>query len=276
MYIIMSGAAISGKLLCTNDITDEMRQFPQYKFMIMATLDAGGQFLSFLGAVYTPGQDQQLINQTLIPITMTLAFLILGSRYGRGEICGAIIVFIGASLAVVPTIINPEQNASGNFKWWAGLIYFGSNVPMAGSAVYKEYGFKNTELDCIYLTFWVSLWQALITFGYAPLQALPGFGTEKGIPQKEIWQNLWNGTKCFFGSGGHTFEGGASCTVAGILLVGYSLTNFAYNYNGLLLTKAGSEFGLGAVLCSIAYATKGPLPWRSFFFSFGTFNNKGG
>jgi len=259
MYIIMSGAAISGKLLCTDDITPEMRAFPQYKFMIMATLDAGGQFLSFLGAVYTPGQDQQLINQTLIPITMGLAFIILGSRYGRGEIIGAIIVLFGASLAVVPTIINPSKNASGVFKWWAGLLYFASNIPMAGSAIYKEHGFKNTELDCIYLTFWVSTWQAIVTFAYAPLQAVPGFGTEDGIPQPQIWSNLWDGTKCFFGSGGHTYEGGVSCGIAGLLLVAYSLTNFLYNYNGLLLTKAGSEFGLGAVLCSIAYATKVPL-----------------
>merc|ERR1719499_1219073 len=67
MYIVMSGVALTWRLGCTDVITREMKEFPQYKFMIMATLDAGGQFLSFLGAVYTPGQDQQLINQTLIP-----------------------------------------------------------------------------------------------------------------------------------------------------------------------------------------------------------------
>jgi hypothetical protein len=44
-----------------------------------------------------------------------------------------------------------------------------------------------------------------------------------------------------------------------LLLVAYSVTNFMYNYNGLLLNKAGSEFKIGAVLCSIAYALKVPL-----------------
>jgi hypothetical protein len=57
---------------------------------------------------------------------------------------------------------------------------------MAGSAVYKEIGFKNSELDCINLTFFVSWWQTWITFAYAPLQTIPGFGTEKGISQHQI------------------------------------------------------------------------------------------
>lgn len=87
------------------------------------------------------------------------------------------------------------------------------------------------------------------------MQSVPGFGSEHGVPAKQIWVDLWDGCKCFAG----VTTPGVECDTAGAWLVGYSVTNFIYNVLGLLLMKAGSEHGVGAVLCTIAYALKLPL-----------------
>ncbi len=84
----------------------------QRRFAIMASFDACGQFLAFLGACHTPGQDQSLLNQALIPVTMTLAFVYLKARYSRLEIFGAIIILGGATMAVLPSMIAPSQSVS--------------------------------------------------------------------------------------------------------------------------------------------------------------------
>eukprot|EP00392_Amoebophrya_sp_AT5.2_P010043 g10074.t1 len=51
----------------------------QTKFVIMGTLDACGTFLTSLGAAGTPGSLQPLLNQTLIPYTMLVSYVTLGS-----------------------------------------------------------------------------------------------------------------------------------------------------------------------------------------------------
>lgn len=58
-----------------------MRAFPHRRYWVMATADGLAGFLSSLGAAYTPGQYQTLINQTQIPFTMVAAFILLGTRY---------------------------------------------------------------------------------------------------------------------------------------------------------------------------------------------------
>lgn len=115
---------------------------------------------STLGSVYTPGQYQTLLNQTLIPLTMIVAFILLRTRYSRGEVGGAVVVVVGASLAVIPAVAAGHSVAA--VRWWAVLLYFASNIPMACSSVYKEMGFKDVHLDVYYLTTIVSVYQVLL------------------------------------------------------------------------------------------------------------------
>lgn len=55
-------------------------------------------------------------------------------------------------------------------KLSAVTLYILSNLPMAYSAVYKELGFKDLILECYLLTFWVSVYQFLVSFLFAPIQ----------------------------------------------------------------------------------------------------------
>jgi len=52
---------------------------------MMQVLDACGGFLAAMGAGggHTPKQVQPLLNQSLIPLTMLVSFLVLKVRYNR-------------------------------------------------------------------------------------------------------------------------------------------------------------------------------------------------
>ena len=70
LYVLYGGAILQQKMLCTDEITPEMRTFPQTTFFKLAILDAFGTFFTAMGAVYTPMEYQPILNQTLIPFTM--------------------------------------------------------------------------------------------------------------------------------------------------------------------------------------------------------------
>ena len=88
---------------------------------------------------------------------MIVVFFLLGTRYSRGEVGGAFTVICGACLAVLPSLWSPSDGAT--VRWYCVLMYWLSNLPMAGSATYKEVAFKNAALDCFYLTMIVSAYQ---------------------------------------------------------------------------------------------------------------------
>jgi len=210
-------------------------------------MDGMGTFLSSVAAASVPGSDQTLLNQTLIPVTIVAAMIFLRARYSKGEILGAMIILGGAALTIVPSVLDASQ---GSLKWYAALVYFSSNIPMAFSAVYKEWAFKNETVNVFYLTFYVSVYQFLISFLFMPVLGLPGFG---GIAFDEIPKSLWEGLRCY--AGYNTFATDNCTDLRPLLwLSSYSFVNFFYNVIGLFLTKVGS-----AVLSSVAYAIRLPV-----------------
>ena len=49
--LVLVALGLGYKMWCTKDVTPEMLAFPQYKFVIMATLDGFGTFFTFLGVL---------------------------------------------------------------------------------------------------------------------------------------------------------------------------------------------------------------------------------
>jgi hypothetical protein len=259
LYLVYGGVVLYPRMLCTNKITPRMRAFPQWKMAVMGVLDSFGTFFSAMGAVSTPGQYQLLLNQTLIPLTMLASRTFIGSRYGCKELLAASLIIAGALVTVLPGVAASNDASSGTggsqTKWYAVLIYFLSNVPMACSAVYKELKFAEANLDVWYLTQWVSFWQLLVGFLFAPALTLPGFASADGIPWTEIKSNFADGARCFLETtdecaAGHAFW----------LLTGYCLINVLYNTLGLYLVKEGS-----AVLNGLSYSLV--LPFSTLAFS---------
>eukprot|EP00435_Cladocopium_sp_Y103_P031127 s3782_g7.t2 len=167
LYVVYGGAILYPRMLFTNVVTKEMTSFPKRPFFIMGTLDSLGTFLTCLGTAYTPGSITPLLNQLLIPFTMLVSAVWLRVRSRWQERCGAFFIVLGASISVIPKIVDvPDessalQNIAVQSRWYAILFYALSNFPMAASSCYKESTFENHHLDVWYLTQWVSIWQFL-------------------------------------------------------------------------------------------------------------------
>ena len=286
LYVVYGGSILGYKIMCTKVIsTSEDKKFPQSRFFGLATLDAFGTFFTAMGATFTPLALQQILNQTLIPLTMICSFFFLRTRFRLQAVCGAILIFLGAAVVILGSL---EGSSSGeHFRWYASAIYFLSNVPMALSATYKEIAFKDQTVDVWYLCFWVSLYQFLVSFVFIPLLGLPFIsGSANPPPLSQLPSQFLDGALCWVGAGP------CCCTESGKipsnttallnisssailnqqclqnseslcptplgpalwLLPGYTLCNFIYNALGLYITKHGS-----AVLRYISYALILPL-----------------
>jgi drug/metabolite transporter (DMT)-like permease len=269
LYVAYGGFCLGYKMYFTNEIDAEMRKGSHKKFIVMGTLDCMGTFLTAMGAVYTPGTFQTLLNQTLIPFTLIFSRAFLGASYPRLQIVGALAIMLGACISIGPAVLHPTD-LSTNFRWYSCLIYFLSNAPMALSSVFKEYAFTNEKVDLFYLCQWVSIYQLLVGFLFAPLQVIPGFGTAKGVPLEQIPVDFMKGLWCYLQMpppDATLKDDGYSEACAEqhcfLLLSGYVLINFIFNALGLYLTKHGS-----ATLKSVAYAILLPITTVTFSLPF--------
>ena len=122
------------------------------KIVIMAMHESVSSVCSTIGGANTAGAVQNLINQTLIPMTLVMSAGCLGSRYSPRQIFGAAIILAGACWAV--SSAGGKGDASTT---WAGALVFTVGIlPSAYSNVYKEGVFnmsvKARAADVFYLT----------------------------------------------------------------------------------------------------------------------------
>lgn len=271
LYVINGGIALS---YVKDDITDEMRQIPHRKFIVMGVLDFIGGLMCSMGAFYTSGAKQQLLNQALIPCTMFFSWLFLNKHSSLVQICGAFIIVVGSFIVILPeltstTSIVSTDNANTTTHYMILLyncIYALSNIPMSLSYVYKEYGFKNLTIHVLYLTQWVSVYQMLAGFVWLPLQMLlPNSDPNStNITLYTLLVEFYYGMLCFLQVNIKYEYNSGECkdksTFALLLL--YCLLNFIYNTMGLYIVKHG-----GAILNSISYSIILPLTILTFSLS---------
>lgn len=259
LYILYGGAILYPRMLATSAVTPEMRR-PKLKrhFFVMGMFDSLGTFFTCLGTPYTPGSMTPLLNQLLIPFTMSVSALYMGIRASWKEVAGAALIVAGAIVSLVPSLCAAQDTTESStleIRWYAVLFYALSNLPMATSACYKEAAFEENTLDVWYLTQWVSIFQFLISFLYMPLLILPGFGSQDGMSISEVSASFGDGWECYL-------ERVPECAEvhAFWLLTGYCGVNVCFNTLGLYLTKHGS-----AVLSSLSFSILLPFTTVLFF-----------
>jgi len=239
------------------------------KIRVMALLDALSGFLAAMGAVYTTGAMQQLLNQSLIPFTMLAGWAFLGKYPAWKQVGGAVVIFLGAFVVLLPHILAASSSSSSGdgdgdsasdsmrtMGIVAACVYASSNIPMSVAYTYKESAFKNMQVHVVYLTQWVSIYQLLWGFCLLPLQTIPGLGSKDGLTMSQSLHSLQTGWKCFLHEDPICADNHAAW-----LLTSYILVNFAFNLMGLYLVKHGSS-----VLNAISYAIILPLTVISFTF----------
>jgi hypothetical protein len=248
-YCVLAQIITSYKYFFTNEITDEMKAFPVWKFFLFGVFDGLAGFLFSIGAPNTPATLQNIINQTIIPMTMVASFLILRARYGFGKIGGATIILAGAVVALIPLFTNSNKSSNDPPAiWYSIIIYVANNIPQALSNVTKELAFGQVVLDVYYMGSWVAWFQLGVSLSLLPVTMIPGFG---GISASEIPDQIQNGYFCLLGW--NTMPGDA-CEYNYLFTGAYVMVNFFYNIFILLVTKHAA-----ATPFTLAFALRLPL-----------------
>ncbi|GMI07739.1 hypothetical protein TrVE_jg5007 [Triparma verrucosa] len=263
LYVVFGGCILYPRY-CKNEIPKELLNQPQYKFVVMALLDAFGTFFSAMGSVHTPGYLQTILNQTLIPILMLVSFFALGTRFSISQVTGATLIVSGALISSFDSLLDSGSSQPLPLGSKISIFfYLVSNIPYAFSAVYKEVAFKNQKTDVMYLTQQVSIYQLIVGLCMMPLTSIPGVASQNGMPVTEAAQDLVDGTRCYF----QLPHSGCGNLPTFALLTGYCLLNFIYNTLGLFLTKYASST-VNAITSSLLLpisAVAFTAPWMGQF-----------
>lgn len=252
VYLPIFGAVVLYEFKFTDYITEEQTKFPKYKFFIMGMLDSIAGIFTLFGGVYTSGNTQGLLFQTVVPITMIMAYFILGTRYRISQVFGALVIMIGVVVVILPKFLYPSTDPTESTtpdKPIFNIIFLLSVLPMAFSTIYKEIAFNDIELDVNYLQYWVAVWQFLFGFLLIPLNTFSFLG-----PNQMTWSELpyaiWNGMKCLGGYNTIVSHCGPkklgfdipcdTCETAYVEVIVYLLFNCLYNVSITLLIKHGS------------------------------------
>jgi len=116
--------------------------------------DGTAAFLFSIGAPNTPATIQNIVNQTIIPFTMVMSFIILRARYPLMKILGAGVILAGAFIALIPLFLHGDSGTKA--VWYSIIIYVSNNIPQGLSNVTKELAFQQVVLDVYYLGSWVA------------------------------------------------------------------------------------------------------------------------
>jgi len=142
----------------------------------MGLLDGVSGLLGAVGGAVTAGQVQIVINQANIPLTMLFSRLYLKvTDYRWSQYLGASVIIVGGMISA----FGSSDEGHSRTVWVGSLLIFLAVIPGSMSNVYKEDKLKEHNVDVYYLSFWVSIWQTMLSFLCMPLFSLKHFG---GVP----------------------------------------------------------------------------------------------
>ncbi|RQM14597.1 hypothetical protein DD237_004417 [Peronospora effusa] len=225
----------------TDDITQEMREFPHYKYMLMALFDT---LYNLLGAFPTPhigGNMANVLNQLNLPFNMLLSYIFLQTRFKRGHILGSILVLYGGMVNLIPAITGQDNaNTPDPSAGWISL-YIVSLVPAAASNVYKEIGLKDVDLDIWYANIWISFYQLIIGSATIWTVRITAF-SDPPVPWADFPSYVVKAHQCFIGNEVELNGKVLACDsgVLEVFLV-FIVFNTIYNQLMLYIFKEGSS-----------------------------------
>lgn len=236
----------------TNIITAEMMKTPKLHFALMGGLDSTAGLLALFGGVYTSGPNQAMLNNGVIPVTLLLSIIILGTHFKWQEYVGSGVILLGLCFVLlVPQWLGGSDAPPATNKVLFNMLYFANVVPAAMSAVCKEMMFTKGDIDVNFLQAWVALWQFLFSLLFLPFNTLPFLGAN-ALPWAKLPSALSDGASCLFLEHNTVVENCwidyprsdrqpcDSCHGAWIAVAVYLVFNVLYNIAIVMVIKHGS------------------------------------
>jgi hypothetical protein len=171
-YATVMLAVTSYKYLCTDEISAEMRKFPQAKIAGMAALDTLQLYSMMLSASAVSPAGTVLLLQASIPLTLLLSWATQQPAAPQAwqHLFGASLIAVSTLIATLPPVIGL---VSGNdITGGVGtLVYLMSCLPASVSTLYKERALRAhaQPMDPNYLNLCLAVYQLLISLVALPL-----------------------------------------------------------------------------------------------------------
>jgi len=248
IYVPVCFAYIIPAMMFTDNITQEQKDIPKYKFAVMGAYDSLAGLLSAFAVNYiTSSSTVVLVGQSAIPISMIVSSLTLGSKYTMAQYIGASVVMSGIVVVLIPNFMGHAQvdasgtavDSNGQLIWIVVMVI--SCIPMCLSSVYKEKALGEMDVDCTYLNGWVAIFQFLIAI---PL-CIPSAQIQ-GLPISNIMPNMYGGWMCWLGINTITEDYNPynqpldNCASAPFFVTSYLFFNVVYNFLIVIILKYGS------------------------------------
>jgi len=239
--------AFTGLFVLTQPNRSLPQQFSYGALMLFGLAEALSVFLSFWGGVELLGQHQQVLNQSVIPLTMLLSYFILPQAKYRAQewLSGFLLGF-----SVILLFIQPRILADG---WDRGstVVYFLANLPRAMSIVYLQKYFKETQFNPFTFVLHTSIWRLvfIIPLGIV-LQLLPiHIGDRSALT---IIKDTYDGLLCMLAVN-QTAPSGMQCVASVPYIILYVFSQFIHHLASINLTGISHQSNVGIFLCSSAH-----------------------
>ena len=266
IIFLIGGTPLLLQRYWSGKVTDAMKSFPWQRMATIGLLDALYGLFTTVGSTYTPGPFQILLFQLPIPICMAASLLIYGQSYRVGQYSGAVLMFVGACVSILPSLLwPPDKSASEQATTVVDVCLYGLGVVFYSiNSLYKEWALRSYELDVVYLLIIENWWNWFITFFLFPIMLIPGVSVDTPAT---VWPHFYNGFYCMV-FGISYDDPSAICDGLWILTTVYSLGNLLCNIWMLIVIQLGSALYMNIVnalqlpLCNVFYAMPfimGPL-----------------
>jgi drug/metabolite transporter (DMT)-like permease len=251
-YLFVLWPIVWYKMYVSKEIDDEHRQFSQKAMFIMATFDTLSNVIGTFAVPYLSGSVINVLNNSVLPITMALAIVILRTKFKMTHYIGAVLVIVGILVRLTPQFQNSGNSEKDSGLWI--VVYIASLIPMGLSNVYKEGGLKKMKSDVWYVNAWIGVWQLLQGFATIPTVFIPWPAPAEVIEPNTFGTYIQNACTCFFTGTNPKPSSGDDCESVWLVFVLYLAFNIAFNQLMLIVFKKGSS-----VLAVISSTVRLPL-----------------
>ena len=78
-------------------------------FVFMGLFDGASSTLGTIAGAFCPGELQTILNQSVIPVTMTLSYVFLGSYFKPLQIWGSSFILLGIQVTHISSSLSPTR-----------------------------------------------------------------------------------------------------------------------------------------------------------------------
>ena len=246
-YSVMMLVVTTYKYLCTDEISADMRKFPQSKVIGMAALDTLQLFMMTLSAAAVTPAGTVLLLQASIPITMLLSHVSASQpdiSPQWNHVAGARLIAASAAVGSMPSfaalVLAPGATAA--VSAWSTLFYVLSCLPASVSTLYKERALREhaQPMDPNYLNLCLAVYQLLLSLVALPLAYRLQF---PGPSPVALGVNIRDGCACFLFNRSPIAEelASAHCSWAALLLLTFVCATSGINAVIDYVLSHGSE-----------------------------------